>query len=162
MIRKLSQEDLDELSFMRDWMWVITDFLVKNELSESFKEIFKGMYQAISDTFDKKNLRGMRMAYNDSNEMASSLSPSQLNELNHILREKFGFALDKVHDKFLAKINQIVQRGYLKNDDEFRLLFSRVDEIYADDSKAKEVDTLENLMADYEKSKAAKILKPKS
>lgn len=72
MIRKLSQEDLDELSFMRDWMWVITDFLVKNEPSESFKEIFKGMYQAISDTFDKKNLRGMRMAYNDSNEMASS------------------------------------------------------------------------------------------
>lgn len=101
MIRKLSQEDLDELSFMRDWVWVITDFLVKNEPSESFKEIFKGMYQAISDTFDKKNLRGMRMAYNDSNEMASSLSPSQLNELNHILRRHSKYTTQTFQNKKL-------------------------------------------------------------
>ncbi len=162
MKKKLSQKDLDELSFMRDWNWIIADFLVKNESSESFKEVFKMSYQIISEAFDKKNLRGMRMMYNDNNEMARGLSPSQLNKLNHVLREKFGFDLDKACDKVLAKINLIVQRGYLKNDDEFRLLFSRVDEIYADDSNAKEVESLETLMDDYEKSKAAKILKPKS
>ena len=44
----------------------------------------------------------------------------------------------------------------MENDDEFSLLSSRVDEIYADDSKEKEVETLENLMTHYEKSKAAK------
>lgn len=148
MKKELSQKDLDELSFMRDWNWVLADFLVKNDNGEFFKQL----YQIISETFDKKDLRGMRLIYNDNNEMVRGLSLNKLTELNHILREKFGFDLDKAHDKVLAKINLIVQRGYLKNDDEFRMLLSRVDEIYADDSKEKEVEILENLMRDYEKS----------
>lgn len=154
MKKELSQKDLDELSFMRDWNWVLADFLVKND-----NEFFKQLYQIISETFDKKDLRGMRLIYNDNNEMVRGLSLNKLTELNHILREKFGFDLDKAHDKVLAKINLIVQRGYLKNDDEFRMLLSRVDEIYADDSKEKEVEILENLMRHYEKCKATKMLK---
>lgn len=155
MKKELDQKTLEELSFMRDWNWAIMDFLVKNENEEFFKEF----YPIISEVFDKKDLRGMRMIYNDNNEMARGLSFHKLNELNRILREKFGFDLNKAHDKVIAKINRIVQRGYLKNDDEFRLLYSRVDEIYADDSKKEEVEILENLMADYEESKAAKMQK---
>ena len=155
MKKKLDQKALDELSFMRDWNWVIVDFLVKNENEEVFKELFKELHQIISITFDKKDLRGMRMIYNDNNEMARGLSQDKQSELNQILKEKFGFSLERAHDLNLAKINQILQRGYLKNDDEFRLLLSHTDEIYADSSKKKEVETLENLMADYESSKAA-------
>lgn len=158
MREELSQKASDELSFIRDWIWVIVDFLVKNESGEIFKE----MYQVISDTFDRKNLRGMKMMYNDTNEMARGLSQDKLRELNQILREKFGFGLERDHNIILAKINQILQRGYLKNDDEFRLLLSQSEEIYADNSKKKEVETLENLMVDYESRKATKILKPKS
>lgn len=90
MKKELDQKALDELSFMRDWNWVIVDFLVKNENGE----IFKQLYQIISEAFDKKNLRGMRIMYNDNNEMARGLSLNKLTELNHILREKFGFDLD--------------------------------------------------------------------
>ena len=158
MREELSQKASDELSFIRDWIWVIVDFLVKNESGEIFKE----MYQVISDTFDRKNLRGMKMMYNDTNEMARGLSQDKLRELNQILREKFGFGLERDHNIILAKINQILQRGYLKNEDEFRLLLSQSEEIYADNSKKKEVETLENLMVDYESRKATKILKPKS
>lgn len=156
MKKVLDQKALEELSFMRDWIWEIVDFLVKNVDEGKF---FKQLYPPITETFDKKDLRGMKMMYNDINEMAGDLSLHQLTELNRILREKFGFDLNKAHDKVIAKINRIVQRGYLKNDDEFRLLYSRVDEIYADDSKKEEVEILENLMADYEESKAAKMQK---
>lgn len=72
MGKELNQKALDELSFMKDWNWTIVDFLVKNENTEFFKEL----YQVITDTFDKKNLRGMRMMYNDSNEVARGLSPN--------------------------------------------------------------------------------------
>lgn len=61
--------------------------------------------------------------------------------------------------KILAKINRIIQRGHLKSDDEFRMLSSRVDEIYADDSKKNEVEILNKLMGDYEESKRIKLLK---
>ena len=155
MKKELSQKALDELSFMRDWNWAIVDFIVKNENEEAFKEIFKELHQIISITFEKKDLRGMRMMYNDNNEMVRGLSQDKQSELNQILKEKFGFSLERAHDLNLAQINQILQRGYLKNDDEFRLLLSHTDEIYADSSKKKEVEILENLMADYESSKAA-------
>lgn len=158
MRKELSQKALDELSFLKDWNQMIVDFLVKNENTEFFKELYK----VITDAFDKKNLKGMRMVYNDTNEMARGLSPNKLTELNQVLKEKFGFDLNKDHDKVSAKINLIVQRGHLENDDEFRLLFNRVDEIFADDSKEKEVETLENLMDDYEKNKAAKMLKKRT
>lgn len=158
MRKELSQKALDELSFLKDWNQMIVDFLVKNENTEFFKELYK----VITDAFDKKNLKGMRMMYNDTNEMARGLSPNKLTELNQVLKEKFGFDLNKDHDKVSAKINLIVQRGHLENDDEFRLLFNRVDEIFADDSKEKEVETLENLMDDYEKNKAAKMLKKRT
>lgn len=158
MRKELSQKALDELSFLKDWNLTIVDFLVKKENTE----FFKGLYKVITDTFDKKNLKGMKMMYNDNNEMARGLSLNKLTELNHILKEKFGFDLDKAHDQVLAKINLIVQRGYLDNDDEFRLLFCRVDEIYADDSKEKEIETLENLMNDYEKNKVAKMQKKRT
>lgn len=156
MKKKLDQKALEELSFMRDWNWIIADFLVKNENEGEF---YKQLYPIISEVFDKKNLRGMRMMYNDINEMAGGFSLHKLTELNRILREKFGSDLNKAREKVVAKINRIAQRGYLKNDDEFRLLYSRVDEIYADDSKKEEVEILENLMADYEESKAAKMQK---
>ena len=69
----------------------------------------KELYQVITDAFDKKNLNGMRMMYNDTNEMARGLSLNKLIELNQILRDKFGFDLDEDHDKVSAKINLIVQ-----------------------------------------------------
>lgn len=155
MKKESNQKALDELSFMRDWNWTVVDFLIKN----NYGEFFKQCYPIITDTFNTKNLRGMRMMYNDSNEIARSLSQDKLNELNQILREKFGFDLEKDHDILLAKINKIIQRGYLKNDDEFRLLSSRDDEIYADDSKKKEVENLNKLMEDYERRKVDKMLK---
>ncbi len=73
------------------------------------QKYLKELYQVITDAFDKKNLNGMRMMYNDTNEMARGLSLNKLIELNQILRDKFGFDLDEDHDKVSAKINLIVQ-----------------------------------------------------
>ena len=106
MRKELSQKALDELSFLKDWNQTIVDFLIKKENTEFFKEL----YQVITDAFDKKNLNGMRMMYNDTNEMARGLSLNKLIELNQILRDKFGFDLDEDHDKVSAKINLIVQK----------------------------------------------------
>lgn len=67
MRKELSQKALDELSFLKDWNQMIVDFLVKNENTEFLKEL----YQVITDAFDKKNLKGMRMMYNNSPKRSS-------------------------------------------------------------------------------------------
>lgn len=151
--KELSQKELEELSFLKEWNLVIVDYFVKVK-HETFLE---QCYPIITEAFDNKNLRGLRMAYSDNNDMARDLLPSDLNELNQILREKFGYDLDKVNDMNLAKIKLIIKRGHIKTDDEFRLLLNRVEEIYADDNMKDEVEVLNKLMGDYETNKNTDI-----
>ncbi len=158
MKRKLSQKSFEELLFLKEWNLIIADYFVKIWADP----IFERFRQIIIETFEKNDLRGMRMIYKDNNGMTIDLSPNDLDKLNQILRKKFGFDLAKVNDKNLAKIKRIIERGHLKSDDEFRLLSNRVDEIYADDSKKDEVEVLNKLMGDYENSKRSKLFKRRS
>ena len=102
------------------------------------------------------------MVYKDMNELSKGLSSIDLEELNRVLKERFGSDLTVYSNKGLAKIQRIIKRGRVNTDDEFRLLSNRVDEIYADDSKKDEVEVLNKLMGDYENSKRSKLLKRRS
>lgn len=153
MERKISQKSLDEIALLKEWVLTITIFFrLKYPQNETFVEI----NQIVVETSEKSDLRGMRFIYKDMNEWAKGLSHDYLNELNLILREKFGYDLTKANDQNLAKIKRIIQRGHLKTDDEFRLLLNRVNDIYADDSMKDEVEVLNKLMNDYEDKKRSK------
>jgi hypothetical protein len=159
MKRELSQKSFEELSFLKEWILTITDFLL---LKYPKAETPTLMRQIVTETFEKSNLRGMRMVYKDMNELSKGLSSIDLEELNRVLKERFGSDLTVYSNKGLAKIQRIIKRGRVNTDDEFRLLSNRVDEIYADDSKKDEVEVLNKLMGDYENSKRSKLLKRRS
>lgn len=158
MKKELNQNALEELSFMKNWNWVIIDFFVRKKYGDTIELLF----QVNSDTFERKDLRGMRMIYKDYNDMTTDLTPNDQSELNQILKDKFGFDLSNVNDKNLKKIQQIIHRGHLNSDEEFRLLSNREDEIYADDSKKDETATLQKLMKDYEDEKKSRLLKKRT
>ncbi|MDE6142925.1 MAG: hypothetical protein K2F94_02480 [Muribaculaceae bacterium] len=95
--------------------------------------------------------------------MAKGLSRSQIEELNAILREKFGEDLTTVNKRIAARIQKIEERGYIKTEGEWRMVRDWIDHIMWDDSKDKEVELLEKLMSEYDKSiekkRAARKLK---
>ncbi|MDE6533535.1 MAG: hypothetical protein K2M27_08390 [Muribaculaceae bacterium] len=95
--------------------------------------------------------------------MAKGLSRSQIEELNAILREKFGEDLTTVNKRIAARIQKIEERGYIKTEGEWRMARDWIDHIMWDDSKDKEVELLEKLMSEYDKSiekkRAARKLK---
>lgn len=95
----------------------------------------------------------MRMAFNDTLDMAKDLSYAQKEELNAILREKFGTDLNEQNNKNYKKIKRVIQRGKIKTDEEYYLLKERIDEIYDDESKREEVEELGTLLLNYENSK---------
>lgn len=145
MKRKINQNKLEELTFLKEWNETIVKFFVLKSKDTSL-EIF---HQIINETFNKADLKGMRMIYKDLNEGANDLPLIEFNELNQQLSQKFGTDLTECNNKNLTKIKQIVKKGNINNDEEYRLILNRVEEIYADDNQKEETEILNMLLINY-------------
>lgn len=162
-IRKkaLNDQELQELKFKRDWIITLLEFGKKcDQDPEPDKYSWDWLIEITEQTFERKDLSGMRMVYNDDNEMAQGLKRSEIEELNAILREKFGEDLTTVNKRIAARIQKIEERGYIKTEGEWRMVRDWIDHIIWDDAKDEEVELLDRLMAEYdqsiEKKRAAK------
>jgi hypothetical protein len=156
MKKILTEKQQKELVFMKDFILFVSDYIHK-DLEEPDKSIYEEAKIYLIDGLKKGveigEIRGMRMAFNDTLDMAKDLSYAQKEELNAILREKFGTDLNEQNNKNYKKIKRVLQRGKIKTDEEFYLLKERIDEIYEDESKSEEVDELGTLLLNYENSK---------
>ena len=104
MKRKINQNKLEELTFLKEWNETIVRFFVLKSKDNSL-EIF---HQIINETFNKSDLKGMRMIYKDLNEGANDLPLIEFNELNQQLSQKFGTDLTECNNKNLTIIKQII------------------------------------------------------
>ena len=148
MKKKLTEKQQKELAFMKDFIVFIDDYIYKDD-----EDILEEDKLYIIKAFEIGEIRGMRMAFNDTLDMAKDLSYAQKEELNAILREKFGTDLNEQNNKNYKKIKRVIQRGKIKTDEEYYLLKERIDEIYDDESKREEVEELGTLLLNYENSK---------
>ena len=166
MKRKLNEKQLEELKFKYEWCKTIQEFINAHEddsfdvelmqdLDSAFAEQNPSMHDYLIRVLDKayleQNLVGLRSSINDYNEDACDLTPSEFEELNAILREKFGEDLVHNRQKDLAKIKRIIKRGKINNEDEFRLLKGRIDELL-EEEKIEEAQLLDKLMFEFEES----------
>lgn len=166
MKRKLNEKQLEELKFKYEWCKTIQEFINAHEddsfdvelmqdLDSAFAEQNPSMHDYLIRVLDKayleQNLVGLRSSINDYNEDARDLTPAEFEELNAILREKFGEDLVHNRQKDLAKIKRIVKRGKINNEDEFRLLKGRIDELL-EEEKIEEAQLLDKLMFEFEES----------
>ena len=148
MKKKLTEKQQKELAFMKDFIVFIDDYIYKDD-----EDILEEDKLCIIKAFEIGEIRGMRMAFNDTLDMAKDLSYAQKEELNALLREKLGTDLNEQNNKTYKKIKRVLQRGKIKTDEEFYLLKERIDEIYEDESKSEEVEELGTLLLNYENSK---------
>ncbi|MCQ2304504.1 MAG: hypothetical protein MJZ97_05890 [Bacteroidales bacterium] len=170
MKRKLNEKQLEELKFKYEWCKTIQEFINAHEddsfdvelmqdLDSAFAEQNPSMHDYLIRVLDKayleQNLVGLRSSINDYNEDACDLTPSEFEELNAILREKFGEDLVHNRQRELAKIKRIIKRGKINNEDEFRLLKGRIDELL-EEEKIEEAQLLDKLMFEFEESLRSK------
>ncbi len=126
--RALKGEKLEQLKFMGDWCITIYEFIKETNPVDPFDFVRNSIY-AINKTIESNHFQGMKMVYNDTNEMARGLSGKQLIELNKILHEKFGKSLIDEEKETLKKIDRIIKRGRVNNDEEYYLIQSYIDEL---------------------------------
>lgn len=143
------RERPEELAFLRDWCTTIIGFL--GELGATVEE----WHQVISQTYDKRDLRGLRSLARDIGEWAKGLPPSDVRRLDGRLRSAFGEGIVDQRREDLAKIAQVVARGRISDAEEYRLLHGRVEEIYADDAMQQEVESLNALLLAFIEAEAA-------
>ncbi|MGD1318732.1 hypothetical protein [Chryseobacterium sp. 2R14A] len=158
MEKKLNEKQELEATFIKDWCLTVIDFIhSKFNVDKSFTEIHKDAFSEetkqryLKELSPSIYLKGLRMAFNDTNEMAMDGSPVVQEELNKLLREKFGKDLITYSKKVQKKINKIKEVGKISNEDEYRLIISYIDSIHQDGSKGDELKLLDSLLLNWDK-----------
>lgn len=137
----------EELLQLRDWCTAIVRFMAS--VSDSAL-LFGEMEEAIERAFERRDLRGLRMVARDLAEWAGDLSPERQEQLDEQLLAQLGRGLRNARQDAQNEISRILRRGQIDTADECRLLMSRADEIYADDSKRAELERINALLVAYE------------
>lgn len=165
MKKQLNIKQLEELKFKYEWCKTIQEFInahdddtfdvelmrdLDSEYAEQNPSLHDYLIRVLYKAYIEQNLVGLRSSINDYNEAARELPPEQFTELNRILNEKFGEDLIHNRKKELAQIRRIVKRGKINNEDEYRLVKSRIDELLWMDDSMTECKILDSLLCDYE------------
>lgn len=99
----------------------------------------------------KYRLQARKELLHDINEYAmESMNQQALQMLNLKLRQEFGFDLNDFSNRNNKRIQNILKRGVIRNEEEFRLVSDKVEEIYADDSQKELVSKLNDLLGTFE------------
>lgn len=158
MEKKLNEKQELEATFIKDWCLTVIDFIhSKFNVDKSFTEIHKDAFSEetkqryLKELSPSIYLKGLRMAFNDTNEMAMDGPPEMQEELNKILREKFGKNLITYSKKAQKKITKIKEAGKVSNEDEYRLIMSYIESIHQDESKQDELKLLNPLLINWNK-----------
>ena len=98
----------------------------------------------------RANISGLREARTDLLEMASYLPGEQLRTLDAHLQQRCSTPLDQLQTKRLSRIADLREKGRITTDEQFRLAYGRVEQIWDNPAHAEEFTHLSTLMAAYE------------
>jgi hypothetical protein len=156
MKKRISKEQELESAFIRDWAITIIDLVyLKYQENKEFIELAKEAFskqtkmQYLQKVSPGVYLKGLRQAFNDINEMVKDIPKDLLDELNALLREKFGKDLRTYSKKRLKQIGSVLRRGKILDEDEFRLIEERVSELCQLEPQASDITGLNNLLSTY-------------
>ena len=99
----------------------------------------------------KYRLQARKELLHDINEWAmESMNQQALQMMNRKLRQEFGFDLNDFSNHNNRRIQNILRRGVIRNEEEYRLVSDKVEEIYADDIQDQLVCNLNDLLGAFD------------
>ena len=146
MKKQLSDVQQKELHILHDQLETIILFHIDLQIIEGFDYALK----MLKHVFSIGAISAMRESFNDIVEISMELPSDQLTELNRRLKEKFGKNLFDLNKKLEKKIQAIIKREKVRNDEEYRMIKAFLDTIWDVEGKEDEVEILERLNFEYE------------
>lgn len=117
-------------------------------LETSFLQPWEEAYSRLQEKYSARHFYGMKQGCNDMATWANNLSPSDIEELNEILLNKFGKGLIDANKEHKKLIKRIIKRGSIKSDEEFYLITE-----YLSDTTNEidfDINKLNKLLGEYE------------
>ena len=145
METKLSTAKQKELVFLNDLTLLITNYFI--EIGETDLKV---ILEDIDTAFKNGWITGFREGLNDLVLEALELPTDQLTELNRRLKERFGKDLFDMNQKLEKRIQAIIKRKKVRNDEESRMIAVFLDTIRDVEGREQEVEILEELNFAYE------------
>ena len=113
------------------------------------EEVGAEMEKAIQTAYERRDLRGLKMVSRDLNEWVNGFPDATRARYDEILRAQLGED-PRGAEAQAREVRRILDRGTIENEDEWRLLNSRAEEIWADESKRAELEKVTAMMAAFE------------
>lgn len=112
-------------------------------------ETFAGIIEKSEQLYEKKRLASIKRLFDQITEMLVQIHDFKF---NLYLQKNSSYEID-IFDRYKAKIQKIIKRGKIKNDDEYRLLSEFIDYQEEDGSIDKvNIDLISNILSEYHKN----------
>lgn len=144
-----------ELKLLRDKCLLFTGFAIQ-KLSDS-PELIKGFeenYRFVEKAYREEKIKPLKaMSDEIDNQVIHHMPLAMAVEFKKLIKEKLKINYDVI-DKALKKaIERILESEKISTPEEYELVMNRIDEIFANTTRAKELKILNTLLVHYEKSK---------
>ncbi len=145
-----------EFEFLRDKCLLFNEFMEKKMIiSSEIINAFKNSNDLIIKACENRHTKILREGNREVDLQIRELPLYLALELDKLFQEKLGISIDSINKKMEKEIQKVIKRGKILNEEEYRLIKNREDEIYVDNSKAEEKQQLDRLMEAYEESTGA-------
>ncbi len=143
-MKELTGKQETEITVLRDRIFVVLDFLIRKDGDHFLVELREDIQYA----FEIKNLKGLRQVYSETNSIVKSLSINDRSELEELLIGTKGRAFLQ---RNILKIETVLKRASILDDDEYRIVHDYVQDICEDDKFAHKIKDLESIVSKYDK-----------
>lgn len=147
-------KDQNKIQQLRDKCVFFINYLISNNLipKESIESYLESI-KLLESAFDSGNIKPLLSASADIDDQINRHLPFEIAiELKKLFREKLNIKYNIINKNRIREIQKIIKKGYISNNIEYDLIINRIDEIYEDTDKIDEINTLNNLLYEYQKS----------
>lgn len=137
---------MENIELLKNKILLFYDFLIVN--SGMPKEFFTESIALVNKAYNEKNIKILKSGDSDIYLNVKEMPLKMQLELKEIFKEKLDLDLDILQKLFDKNIEKIIKRGKILNDDEYRLLLDKTDnltEVKTDD----EIKKINILLIDY-------------
>lgn len=160
---------MDKFLFYKDFCITFCNYAIKHIQSDTSLsdadisfciEPLKRQIKEICEQYKNGEQRLIGKTYRMDVQAAFEL-PNFLIENQQYFMNTYGVNILDLYKKKQNKIAKILERGKIKTEDEFRMIYEHVDELCQSDGNQEMIDKLNILLADYEVPVASKLSKRK-
>jgi hypothetical protein len=146
MGKRLTSEHLKELRELRDRCVAVYDYMTAHANLGPQGSLVR---DAIENAYSAQNLRGLRVIKHDCDEWSRSLPHKRQQELAQLLEARFAVDLKAESKANEEEVRGILARGRIRNEREYRLVSSFIEDLLERPGHRGEVSALNELLARY-------------